>query len=1253
MKRSAPVAGFLHVEGGVCRLEVTNLSMASGSAQPPTSFSQSSASPTVPNNTMEMPRLADIIAKITDGTLVTHETKQSITSRQMEPCSRACPSSVVGDTEKRLQQVAKTAQSMLAITDQSTPASAVIDSRNANEGILAITDVRTRTNAITNSRVTNEEPTDVITESRDANEETQSNQTNDENQGESSSDDNSSSSSSSSEVSNMSNVDFSNWTTEWHDAWQSVVSLSAQAEGSNKKQRIAKSMMQCLRTAKQQWDCVAQAQGTFVKFHSEHFHTTVQEGKYTVADLPLIEVHGKGKKFKEFFRLIHDVSTEDQAQIREIMAKDPNNTALLPDSVRPGDVLGEACTLQLVIDTRSNAVLQFFHSSISLPWGVVRLFCRDKPMLLNYKIATNSDLVKCACLVMLKGIEGDRWMKQSLGTKLVRSKSTSEKDASSWDPSPEELREGIDFINMNAPLANGKNEQFLWSLLNVRDNESPIYAWPMHVVSKACQNRTTGDSQAEPEFFFPLLVEDLNYEFVNKILPLILPTMTTHGLILLGRAGIGKNSSGWRRSKQIDGFRERPGEITVPVLLDDPILSSMSLEDIKSFLDVGETTLVDARYRAAKFARNQTRILLNNEWKPENEPDLPFADHISWGQFLNMFHTSMNDAGMPHLMAILKRATVVIAGGGVTEDWLRADNKSFYSHYKDGRFVKYPKYEENLAKEADMMVEILASPEEKEYLKRGATYDAWHQDFGNETTDASRASASTPPPRAGAEVSQSSPLIRSPPSKMLRMESGREAEEYDADEEATRHLHGALAKAHEIEATLYSMTGYETVLVRTFRCTTYSCRRTFGPNFAWDASSKINTASPLDLKNMEALFVNSKVGFSLSFLEYHALMEFRACLSARAVEYVYQHTFGLNTAGNMSNRWRLSYSSAIMCYVAIHELAPLHLHMKIVLGNEISSDILAKYEQHVLGHVLPAKNRTKVSEVVCDGHAKVHVKCASARNHAGKPRADGKKKPYGHGWFMVVNPADKRILWAKPMLVPEGNDILEDAITSILPSYKNMNCVIVDRACSFYPSALKQKRLKQIKFWVVDKFHSHGHTKSNSNGAKKFYINLEDEVSFVMSKDLTGKPCAASVVKERKGAWRTNRGRRLPGAKDAKKETIKDQVKRLTAMDTDQVLQNATLFREILDSPDFEFSHLYKVITMLASKDLLEDTRSDRIYRLFLESNAMQACLRTTIIKQGAGRHHGNFLEDLQACSRCGCACIYVQPDGWRVDISR
>ena len=123
------------------------------------------------------------------------------------------------------------------------------------------------------------------------------------------------------------------------------------------------------------------------------------------------------------------------------------------------------------------------------------------------------------------------------------------------------------------------------------------------------------------------------------MVPLILPTLLSFGLIILGKPGIGKTPAaiimvmavaryliqarnmdgyfpGWRRSKQIDGFRERPGEIHIPVILGDPLLPSINVEDIKSFLDVGENGLVDARYRAAKFVRNQCRVLLNNEWSP-------------------------------------------------------------------------------------------------------------------------------------------------------------------------------------------------------------------------------------------------------------------------------------------------------------------------------------------------------------------------------------------------------------------------------------------------------------------------------------------------------------------------------------------------------------------------------------------------------------------------------------------------------------
>ena len=69
----------------------------------------------------------------------------------------------------------------------------------------------------------------------------------------------------------------------------------------------------------------------------------------------------------------------------------------------------------------------------------------------------------------------------------------------------------------------------------------------------------------------------------------------------------------------------------------------MNIED----LDVAENTLVDARYRAASFIRNQVCcILLNNEWRAEKEPRISMGNKIGW-----------EDASLPH-MAIVKRSSV-------------------------------------------------------------------------------------------------------------------------------------------------------------------------------------------------------------------------------------------------------------------------------------------------------------------------------------------------------------------------------------------------------------------------------------------------------------------------------------------------------------------------------------------------------------------------------------------------------------------
>ena len=570
------------------------------------------------------------------------------------------------------------------------------------------------------------------------------------------------------------------------------------------------------------------AKTLYVKYHASLVHNLNDTGEFCIKDLPLVDApHTKGKKFKEFFHLIEGVSPEDCDRIREAMNTDPPNLGRLPDAVRPRDALGDACVLQMAISPNAQGtytVLKFFHSTAFIPMGLAKAFCNQKVMVINYQIANNSDHVKCAFLHMLQHTPGEQWLSQSVMDKIsAKAVKKDDGDGKNWEPSEDELRKGIEFINDQAPLSNTKNEQFLWTLLNIRDRGSPIYGWPHHIVNKACVNRTMGNSQTDPEYFFPLLLHDLNQEFLEKVVPLVLPSMTTHGLILLGKAGAGKTPTaiilamavarhlvvargleghvpGWRRSKQIDGFRERPGEIHVPVLLDDPLLHSMNMEDLKSFLDAAENTLVDARYRAAKFVRNQVRILLNNEWGAEKEPKMLMGDTISWDAFKDMFSPAVNNASIPHLMAILKRASVVIVGelavyvrlasehpeqiihrfanNAIQKDFLKPTNKHFYGLYQESQHVKPPTYQEYLDAEANLVSELLASPTEKEYLRRGHTHDQWAMEYGEATISTPRAATSS-------SIMAVSPQITSPPTKHPRTDTNND----DADEEAARALH--------------------------------------------------------------------------------------------------------------------------------------------------------------------------------------------------------------------------------------------------------------------------------------------------------------------------------------------------------------------------------------------------------------------------------------------------------------------------------
>mmetsp|Transcript_59595 Transcript_59595/g.172594 ORF Transcript_59595/g.172594 Transcript_59595/m.172594 type:complete len:1690 (+) Transcript_59595:340-5409(+) len=165
----------------------------------------------------------------------------------------------------------------------------------------------------------------------------------------------------------------------------------------------------------------------------------------------------------------------------------------------------------------------------------------------------------------------------------------------------------------------------------------------------------------------------------------------------------------------------------------------------------------------------------------------------------------------------------------------------------------------------------------------------------------------------------------------------------------------------------------------------------------------------------------------------------------------------------------------------------------------------------------------------------------------------------------------------------------------------------------------------------------------NSNGFKTFWLNVDDEVSFGLSKDHRGDVCAVDVRKERKGAWRSGRRSQVSRNQASKKDMFKDQMYRLLQMDPEQVLHNASLFKDVLESSEFRDnpSHLQSIVALLASKELAEDDRADPLFRIFSDSTAMQVSLRTAIIKHSSGKHSGSFLEE---CLRCLVQVVLRHP---------
>ena len=130
--------------------------------------------------------------------------------------------------------------------------------------------------------------------------------------------------------------------------------------------------------------------------------------------------------------------------------------------------------------------------------------------------------------------------------------------------------------------------------------------------------------------------------------------------------------------------------------------------------------------------------------------------------------------------------------------------------------------------------------------------------------------------------------------------------------------------------------------------------------------------------------------------------------------------------------------------------------------------------------IFPPHDRRKVTTMVIDGNQKMKMQCAEAPSkRAGRPRKS--EKTVGHytnGWMLGCDPKSGRILSLQPMHEPENNAVAHETLTHVLWLYPKLDCLVYDRACSFKAFGTASGDLDQVKFYIIDGFHAHGHSRT-------------------------------------------------------------------------------------------------------------------------------------------------------------------------------
>ena len=80
--------------------------------------------------------------------------------------------------------------------------------------------------------------------------------------------------------------------------------------------------------------------------------------------------------------------------------------------------------------------------------------------------------------------------------------------------------------------------------------------------------------------------------------------------------------------------------------------------------------------------------------------------------------------------------------------------------------------------------------------------------------------------------------------------------------------------------------------------------------------------------------------------------------------------------------------------------------------------------------------------------------------------------------MLGCDPKSGRILSLQPMHEPENNPVAHETLNHALWLFPKLDCLVYGRACSFKAFRTASGDLDQIKFYIIDGFHAHGHSRT-------------------------------------------------------------------------------------------------------------------------------------------------------------------------------